>query len=63
MPKWPRMAEKATEMENNVLKPCSVYVAVDVYAHCYLYPNSTSTEKLPLKIEGGRGSEIWFLVL
>ena len=30
-------------------------MAVSVYVHCYLYPNSASTEKLPLKIEGGGG--------
>ena len=31
--------------------------------HLYEASNSTSTEKLPLKIEGGRGSEVRFLVL
>ncbi len=30
-------------------------MAVGVYEHCYLYPNSISTEKLPPKIEGGGG--------
>ena len=38
-----------------VLKPCSVFMALGVYVHCYLYHNSTSTEKLSLKIEGGGG--------
>ena len=27
-------------------------MAVGVYVHCYVYPNSASMEKLPLKIEG-----------
>ncbi len=49
------MTWKGTEMKHKVLKPCSVYMGVDVYAHCYLYRNSMSTEKLPLKIEGGGG--------
>ncbi len=49
------MTWKATEIENKVFKLCSVYMAVDVYVHCYLYPNSTSMEKLPLKIEGEGG--------
>ena len=49
------MTWKATEVKNKVLKPCLVYIAVCVYVHCYLYPNFTSTEKLPLKIEGGGG--------
>ncbi len=49
------MTWKATEIENKVLKPYSVYMAVGVYVHCYVYPNSTSMEKLPLKIEGAGG--------
>ncbi len=48
--------------KNKVLKPYSVWMAMNVYLHYYLQPNSASTEKLPLKIEGG-GSEIQFLVL
>ena len=41
--------------KNKVLKPYSVYMAMNGYEHCYLQPNSASTEKLPLKIEGGGG--------
>ena len=31
-------------------------MALGVYVNCYLYQNSTSTEELPLKIEG---EEVW----
>ena len=56
MSKWPRMSWKATEIENNVLKPCSVYnMAEGVYVHCYGYVHS--------KNWGGRGSVlIWELI-
>ena len=55
------MTWKATEIENKVLKPCSVCMAVGVYVHCYLYPTEKSMEKLQLKIEGegGLGSDFY----
>ncbi len=47
------MTWKTTEIENKVLKPCSVYMArVCMYTARYT-SNSASTEKLQLKIEGG----------
>ena len=53
---------QVTKIENKVVKICPVYMD-GAWAFTLLHISvSASTEKLQLKIEGGRGSESRFLV-